>query len=96
MMLALIADEADRSVLDMSASLAIKRDSSVSSSGLGFYTDVFPEEMTMCAACRHPASGYVQGINDLVTPFLAVFLSAHFDEDAPMEEWEVGLILHLH
>ncbi|KAK9818762.1 hypothetical protein WJX74_011120 [Apatococcus lobatus] len=38
---------------------------------------------------RHPASGYVQGINDLVTPFLAVFLSAHFDEDAPMEEWEV-------
>ena len=24
--------------------------------------------------CRHPASGYVQGINDLVTPFLMVFL----------------------
>jgi len=24
---------------------------------------------------RHPASGYVQGMNDLVTPFLAVFLS---------------------
>ena len=23
---------------------------------------------------RHPASGYVQGINDLVTPFLMVFL----------------------
>lgn len=23
---------------------------------------------------RHPASGYVQGINDLVTPFLTVFL----------------------
>eukprot|EP00884_Botryococcus_braunii_P016775 jgi/Botrbrau1/3781/Bobra.0183s0016.1 len=28
---------------------------------------------------RHPASGYVQGINDLVTPFLAVFLSEHSD-----------------
>lgn len=24
---------------------------------------------------RHPASGYVQGINDIVTPFLIVFLS---------------------
>ena len=26
---------------------------------------------------RHPASGYVQGINDLVTPFLMVFLQVH-------------------
>lgn len=26
-------------------------------------------------AIRHPASGYVQGINDLVTPFFVVFLS---------------------
>lgn len=25
-------------------------------------------------AIRHPASGYVQGINDLVTPFFIVFL----------------------
>lgn len=25
-------------------------------------------------AIRHPASGYVQGINDLATPFLVVFL----------------------
>lgn len=28
-------------------------------------------------AIRHPASGYVQGINDLVTPFLCVFLQPH-------------------
>jgi len=28
-------------------------------------------------AIRHPASGYVQGINDLVTPFYQVFLSAY-------------------
>jgi hypothetical protein len=27
---------------------------------------------------RHPASGYVQGSNDLVTPFLAVFLGEHY------------------
>lgn len=28
-------------------------------------------------AIRHPASGYVQGMNDLVTPFFYVFLSEH-------------------
>ena len=39
--------------------------------------------------CRHPASGYVQGINDLVTPFLAVFLSAHLQ--GPLEDWQVCL-----
>ncbi|KAF8422675.1 rab-GTPase-TBC domain-containing protein [Tirmania nivea] len=32
-------------------------------------------------AIRHPASGYVQGINDLVTPFFQVFLSAYIDGD---------------
>ncbi|KAI0696694.1 rab-GTPase-TBC domain-containing protein [Cytidiella melzeri] len=32
-------------------------------------------------AIRHPASGYVQGINDLVTPFYQVFLSAYIDSD---------------
>ena len=42
------------------------------------------ESVSSCAL-RHPASGYVQGINDLVTPFLAVFLSPHFD--GPVESW---------
>lgn len=28
-------------------------------------------------AVQHPESGYVQGINDLVTPFFQVFLSAY-------------------
>lgn len=32
-------------------------------------------------AIRHPASGYVQGINDLVTPFFQVFLSSYIDGD---------------
>ncbi|GBC01138.1 hypothetical protein RclHR1_04080016 [Rhizophagus clarus] len=32
-------------------------------------------------AIRHPASGYVQGINDLVTPFFQVFLSFYIDEN---------------
>ena len=30
-------------------------------------------------AIRRPASGYVQGINDLVTPFFVVFLSEFID-----------------
>ncbi|AQK55437.1 TBC1 domain family member 22A [Zea mays] len=38
-------------------------------------------------AIRHPASGYVQGINDLVTPFLVVFLSEHLDGN--MDTWSV-------
>ncbi|KAK9832713.1 hypothetical protein WJX81_003081 [Elliptochloris bilobata] len=46
---------------------------------------------------RHPASGYVQGINDLVTPFLAVFLGEHFSEGGPaipggMDGWEVATL----
>ena len=32
------------------------------------------ERILYCWAIRHPASGYVQGINDLVTPFFQVFL----------------------
>ncbi|KAL7411818.1 rab-GTPase-TBC domain-containing protein, partial [Mrakia frigida] len=32
-------------------------------------------------AIRHPASGYVQGINDLVIPFFQIFLSAYIDAD---------------
>lgn len=38
---------------------------------------------------RHPASGYVQGINDLVTPFLAVFLGEHFPREQPMSGWDL-------
>jgi hypothetical protein len=30
---------------------------------------------------RHPASGYVQGINDLLTPFLAAFFLDYIDVD---------------
>ncbi|XP_073004491.1 GTPase-activating protein gyp1 [Typha latifolia] len=39
-------------------------------------------------AIRHPASGYVQGINDLVTPFLIVFLSEYLD--GSMESWSTS------
>ena len=35
------------------------------------------ERVLFIWAIRHPASGYVQGMNDLVTPFMLVFLSEH-------------------
>ncbi|XP_005995486.1 TBC1 domain family member 22B [Latimeria chalumnae] len=39
------------------------------------------ERILFIWAIRHPASGYVQGINDLVTPFFVVFLSEFVEED---------------
>lgn len=39
-------------------------------------------------AIRHPASGYVQGINDLVTPFLVVFLSEFLE--GSVDNWSIS------
>ncbi|GMI89949.1 hypothetical protein like AT2G30710 [Hibiscus trionum] len=39
-------------------------------------------------AIRHPASGYVQGINDLVTPFLVVFLSEYLE--GSIDSWSLS------
>nr|AKF43333.1 Ypt/Rab-GAP domain of gyp1p superfamily protein [Hypseocharis bilobata] len=39
-------------------------------------------------AIRHPASGYVQGINDLVTPFFIVFLSEHLE--GSVDNWSIS------
>lgn len=35
------------------------------------------ERILFIWAIRHPASGYVQGMNDLVIPFFVVFLCEH-------------------
>ncbi len=40
--------------------------------------DIFQRVLYVWAV-RHPASGYVQGINDLLTPFFTVFLSEYTD-----------------
>ncbi|CAN8018761.1 unnamed protein product [Ixodes persulcatus] len=40
-------------------------------------------------AIRHPASGYVQGMNDLVTPFFVVFLQEHVPQDQEVETFDV-------
>ncbi|CAN6977088.1 unnamed protein product [Brassica oleracea var. botrytis] len=39
-------------------------------------------------AIRHPASGCVQGINDLVTPFLVIFLSEYLE--GGVESWSMS------
>ncbi|XP_010542238.1 PREDICTED: GTPase-activating protein GYP1 [Tarenaya hassleriana] len=39
-------------------------------------------------AIRHPASGYVQGINDLVTPFLVIFLSEYLE--GSVDSWSMS------
>ncbi|KAF9529240.1 rab-GTPase-TBC domain-containing protein [Crepidotus variabilis] len=41
-------------------------------------------------AIRHPASGYVQGINDLATPFIQVFLSSYIESDP--QDFDPGLL----
>ena len=58
-------------------------------------------------AIRHPASGYVQGINDLATPFFQVFLSSYIGKflrqcmrhhayrqpsDSDPEEFDTGIL----
>lgn len=40
-------------------------------------------------AIRHPASGYVQGINDLVTPFFMVFLQEVVPLGEDLDNWKV-------
>ena len=42
----------------------------------------------MYRAIRHPASGYVQGINDLVTPFVVVFLSEYLE--GSIDSWSIS------
>ncbi|KAJ2851010.1 GTPase-activating protein [Coemansia brasiliensis] len=46
------------------------------------------ERVLYCWAARHPASGYVQGINDLLTPFFFVFLKGAAITEAELEHVE--------
>ncbi|RXG68232.1 TBC1 domain family member 22B [Armadillidium vulgare] len=43
-------------------------------------------------AIRHPASGYVQGINDLVTPFFIVFIYGFVPLGQDLDTYDIGLI----
>lgn len=48
------------------------------------------ERILYIMAIRHPASGYVQGMNDLVTPFFVVFLQDYIPADADVENYDVS------
>ncbi|XP_058812064.1 TBC1 domain family member 22B [Topomyia yanbarensis] len=48
------------------------------------------ERILFIWAIRHPASGYVQGINDLVTPFFIVFLQESVGADKDLEQCLLG------
>ncbi|XP_034623019.1 TBC1 domain family member 22A isoform X2 [Trachemys scripta elegans] len=50
-------------------------------------TEIF-ERILFIWAIRHPASGYVQGINDLVTPFFVVFVCEYIEEE--VENFDVS------
>ena len=50
------------------------------------------ERILFIWAIRHPASGYVQGMNDLVTPFMLVFLSEHIRYGEKFEKIEMSRI----
>lgn len=50
--------------------------------------DIFQRVLYVWAV-RHPASGYVQGINDLLTPFFAVFLSEYTDINTEIEDVDI-------
>ncbi|CAF3331831.1 unnamed protein product [Rotaria socialis] len=47
------------------------------------------ERILFIWAIRHPASGYVQGINDLLLPFFAVFLVEFIDNDVDIEHFNI-------
>jgi len=48
------------------------------------------ERILYVQAVLYPDSGYVQGMNDLLTPFFAVFLSEFVPESAEIEKFDVS------
>lgn len=50
------------------------------------------ERILFIWSIRHPASGYVQGINDLVTPFYIVFLQEFIPDTQPFESCNVDTL----
>uniref|UniRef100_A0A1B6D9K2 Rab-GAP TBC domain-containing protein n=1 Tax=Clastoptera arizonana TaxID=38151 RepID=A0A1B6D9K2_9HEMI len=50
------------------------------------------ERILFIWAIRHPASGYVQGINDLVTPFYVVFLQEFLPPGSDLDTLELSAV----
>lgn len=47
------------------------------------------ERVLFIWAIRHPASGYVQGLNDLICPFMMVFFSEHVRHGEKFENIDI-------
>uniref|UniRef100_W8BWT6 TBC1 domain family member 22B n=1 Tax=Ceratitis capitata TaxID=7213 RepID=W8BWT6_CERCA len=50
------------------------------------------ERILFIWAIRHPASGYVQGINDLVTPFFIVFMQEVLEPGTDLEKFDISTL----
>ncbi|KAL9895110.1 TBC1 domain family member 22 [Glossina fuscipes fuscipes] len=50
------------------------------------------ERILFIWSIRHPASGYVQGINDLVTPFFIVFLQEVLEPGTDIEKFDISTL----
>uniref|UniRef100_A0A1A9W9E3 Rab-GAP TBC domain-containing protein n=1 Tax=Glossina brevipalpis TaxID=37001 RepID=A0A1A9W9E3_9MUSC len=50
------------------------------------------ERILFIWSIRHPASGYVQGINDLVTPFFIVFLQEVLEPGTDIEKFDMSTL----
>jgi len=50
------------------------------------------ERILFLWAIRNPASSYVQGINDLVTPFFAVFLGEYLEGVDIVNDFDISVI----
>jgi len=59
-----------KDVLRTAPSICIFRDSRVQDSMV---------RLLYVHACRHPATSYIQGLNDIVAPFFIVFLAGHYN-----------------
>ena len=71
-------DDSDRTEDEVKTLRQITVDAPRTAPGVGFFHQDKVQESLIrvlyIRAIRYPASGYVQGLNDLVTPFLAVFI----------------------
>lgn len=50
------------------------------------------ERLLYVWAIRHHATGYVQGMSDLATPFFQVFLSIYLNADVKVEEYDIAAL----
>lgn len=55
------------------------------------FIQIILERVLYCWSIRYPASGYVQGLNDILTPIIFVYLTEHIEWELPSGD---DLIVH--